>query len=294
MKPLSNTRAVSRWSTAIPAALMLTLAAPAALAETGTFSSAGVPIHFVDEGMGETVIYLHGFAGSSAIWSATGLLPLDGFRTIAYDARGHGQSGKPQDTVAYGQELVEDVIRLMDERGIEAAHLVGYSMGAETALSLVAEYPDRVLSVVAAGSGWSGETEAQTYGFIAGALSDSETFADFMTAMAPADEEMPPEAAAMMMELLGAHGIDPMQSAAPLAAVSAALPDIISIPATDLAAISVPVLGITGANDPERANVEALAGAISDIQLVVIPEADHLTAPVSPEFAAAVTSFLQQ
>ncbi len=297
MKSLSNTRPArcktSRWVYAIPVTLMLAYAAQAS-SETGSFDSAGVPLHYTDQGEGEAVIYLHGFAGSSDMWSAVGLLPLEGFRTVSYDARGHGISGKPLDASAYGEELVEDVIRLMDDRGIEAAHLVGYSMGAETALALVTAYPDRVLSVVAAGSGWSGEEEAQAYGFIAGALAEADTFADFMGAMSPPGEELPPEAAEMMMQLLGAHGIDPMQDAAPLAVLSAALPEIISIEASQLATVSVPVLGIAGAEDPERANVEALAEVVSDFEVLVIDGADHLTAPVSPEFAAAITSFLQQ
>lgn len=275
-------------------ALALSLAALSTpvLAETGEIQSAGVPIHFIDEGEGETVVYLHGFAGSSDLWSAVGLLPLDGFRTIAFDARGHGQSGKPDDQSAYGTELVEDVIRLMDARGVEQAHIVGYSMGAETALKLATEHHDRVLSVVAAGSGWSTEAEVQTYGFVASALGEAATFGDFMVAMAPPGEELSPEMQAAMGELLAVHGIDPGQPAAPLAAVAASLPEIIGLDSASLATITVPVLGIAGENDPERPNVEALAEGLPAINVRIIPGADHLTAPVSPDFAQAVTTFL--
>ena len=277
---------------AAAAALALTLSlSPAALAETGTFESAGVPLHFVDEGEGEPVIYLHGFAGSSTLWSAAGLMPLEGFRTIAFDARGHGKSGKPEAVADYGDALVDDVIRLMDARGVTAAHVVGYSMGAETALKLATTHPERVLSVVAAGSGWSGDEEAQAYGFIAGALGEVGSFGEFMVAMSPPDQELPPEAQAAMMELLGAHGIDPAQPSAPLAAVAAGLPEIISIEATALEAVNVPLLGIAGADDPERGNVEALA-ALPNATVTIIPETDHLTAPVTPAFAAVITGFL--
>lgn len=273
-------------------ALSLALLSSAAVAETGQLDSNGVPIHFIDEGSGEPVIFLHGFAGSSDLWPTVGLLPLDGFRTIAFDARGHGKSGKPTDPAAYGRELVDDVIRLMDARGVEAAHIVGYSMGAETALALATEHGDRVLSIVAGGSGWSGEAEAQSYGFIASALAESGSFGEFMAAMAPPDQELPPDAAAAMMELLGAHGIDPAQLAAPLAAVAAGLPEIISIEASALGSVAVPVLGITGENDPERANVEALAEALPTVTITVVAGADHLTTPVMPAFVEAVTSFL--
>ena len=252
-------------------ALSLAALSTPVLAETGEIQSAGVPIHFIDEGEGETVVYLHGFAGSSDLWSAVGLLPLDGFRTIAFDARGHGQSGKPDDQSAYGTELVEDVIRLMDARGVEQAHIVGYSMGAETALKLATEHHDRVLSVVAAGSGWSTEAEVQTYGFVASALSEAATFGDFMVAMAPPGEELSPEMQAAMGEL-AVHGIDPGQPAAPLAAVAASLPEIIGLDSASLATITVPVLGIAGENDPERPNVEALAEGLPAINVRIIPE----------------------
>lgn len=275
------------------AALGLTLnLSSTALAETSTFDSAGVPLHVVDEGNGETIVLLHGFAGSSDLWAAAGLMPLEGFRTIAFDARGHGRSGKPEASTDYGTALVDDVIRLMDARGVDAAHIVGYSMGAETALRLVTAHPDRVLSVVAAGSGWSGATEAQTYGFIASTLAEVDSFGAFMAAMAPPDQELPADAQAAMMGVLTAHGIDPAQASAPLAAAAAGLPEIISIEATALEAISVPVLGIAGANDPERANVEALAEAIPAARVTVIEAADHLTAPLAPAFAAAITDFL--
>ncbi len=300
MQAFTNTivnKAQSRFrSTALtaPLAAALAVVSPVAMAETGTFESAGVPIHFVDEGTGEAVIFLHGFAGASSMWSAVGLLPLEGFRTIAFDARGHGQSGKPEGADAYGEELVNDVIRLMDERGVAEAHIVGYSMGAETALRLAAEYPDRVLSVVAAGSGWSGAVEAESYGFIGMALAEADTFGGFMGAMSPPGEEMSEEMAAAMMGLLGAHGIDPMQPAAPLSAVASAMFEIISLEADELARITVPVLGIAGENDPERPNVEALAEAFPEMTVVIVPEADHLTAPLAPVFAETIRAFLAE
>ncbi len=270
----------------------LALLSTDAMAEEGTISSDGVAIHFADEGAGETVVFLHSFAGSSKLWPASGLMPLDGFRTIAIDARGHGDSGKPESVDAYGMEMIEDVVAVMDARGVASAHVVGYSMGAETALKLAVTHPDRVSSLVVAGSGWSGEEEAGLYGFIAGALSEVDSFGDFMAAMSPPEEELPPEAAEAMGALIAAHGMDPAQAAAPLAAVSASLSEIISLDTTELATIEVPVLGIAGSEDPESGNVAKLAEALPEFTFVSIEGADHLAAPLTPEFAAAVTSFL--
>ena len=52
-----------------------------------------------------------------------------GYRVIALDCRGHGQSGKPQDPGQYGLEMVRDVVRLLDHLNVERAHVVGYAMG---------------------------------------------------------------------------------------------------------------------------------------------------------------------
>lgn len=290
--PISISRRLRKLVFAAPLGLAVAFSPLAALAETGIHNADGVDLHFVDEGTGEAVIYLHGFAGSSDMWSAVGLLPLEGFRTVAFDARGHGRSDKPEEAGDYGARLVEDVIGLMNARGIEQAHIVGYSMGAETALALAANHHDRVLSVVAAGSGLSGEPEAQAYGFIAGALAEVDTFGSFMASMAPPDQELPPEAQAAMLDLLSAHGIDPGQPAASLAAVAASLPEIISLDAKILGTIEVPVLGIAGEEDPERGNIEALVDALPSATVTVIAGTDHLTAPVDPEFAQAVTAFL--
>ncbi len=262
-----------------------------ASAEEGTFLSDGVALHYTDEGTGPAVVLLHAFAGTSALWRSNGLLPLDGFRTLAFDARGHGDSAKPIDPDAYGAELVDDVIRLMDARGIEKAHIVGYSMGAETALKLATEHPERLLSLVIAGSGWSGETEAQVYGSVSDALGSGETFGDFMAAMPAGDmtEEQQMSAFAMLMS----HGISPEQAAAPLAATAASMGELIHLGADELAAIPFSVLGLAGEADEERGNVERLSGAISDFTYVMIPEADHLSTPLTPMFTEAVTGFLR-
>lgn len=266
----------------------------AVFADQGSFASDGVEIHYTDEGTGPAVVYLHALGGTSTLWESAGLAPLDGRRTITFDARGHGASDKPTGADAYGARMVDDLAALLEDRGIDAAHIVGYSMGAETALAFAVEHPERVLSLTVAGSGWSGEVQAGTYGFVAQALSGSATFGGFMAAVAPKGVELTPEAQAGMMALLTGHGIDPRQQTAPLAAAAAAMPEIIDLTAEDLARFDFPVLGLAGEADEERANVEKLASGIADYRFVMIPEADHLMAPLSPVFAEAVREFLTE
>ncbi|MFV2052257.1 alpha/beta fold hydrolase [Aliiroseovarius sp. YM-037] len=265
----------------------------AAQADEGTFVSDGVPLHYTDQGTGSAVVMLHAFAGSSVLWASNGLMPLDGFRVISFDARGHGESCKPTEADAYGTQMVDDVIRIMDDRGVETAHIVGYSMGAETALKLATTYPDRVLSLVVAGSGWSGEAEAQTYGFIADALGGVATFGDFMVAMAPDGNATSEEDMRTGIAMLSAHGISPDQDAAPLAATAGAMHEVIGLSSATLSAIDVPVLGIAGETDEERKNVARLGDAIPDFSFVMIPDADHLSAPLAPLFTQTVSAFLK-
>jgi pimeloyl-ACP methyl ester carboxylesterase len=121
------------------------------------FDSAGVKIHYTVQGAGEPVILIHGLHSSSRInWELPGTIRFlaEHFRVIAMDCRGHGQSGKPEAEDAYGMNMVEDVVRLMDHLGIQKARVVGYSMGAMIAIKLAVTHPQRVAGVVLGGMGW--------------------------------------------------------------------------------------------------------------------------------------------
>src|SRR5258706_4988602 len=118
------------------------------------FSSDGVKIHYVDVGTGDPVFLLHGNGGSLQEFVNSGLLSSlqRDFRVIAFDARGHGKSDKPHDPRAYGREMSLDVLRLMDHLGIQKAHLVGYSMGAQTVAHLIVIKPERFASAILGGA----------------------------------------------------------------------------------------------------------------------------------------------
>jgi Predicted hydrolases or acyltransferases (alpha/beta hydrolase superfamily) len=110
--------------------VLLLLLSVTANAEDGTFDSKGVKIHFRILGQGEPVFLIHGFTGTLESWNK---LASDLARThfvVSLDCRGHGKSDKPHDPKAYGTEMVEDVVRLMDNLRIPKAHVIGYSMGA--------------------------------------------------------------------------------------------------------------------------------------------------------------------
>src|SRR6185312_13393186 len=124
------------------------------------FDSDGVEIAYIDEGEGEPLLLIHGFASNvAANWVDPGwvrTLTQSGRRVIAYDNRGHGRSEKLYDPDMYGAPLMaEDGRRLLDHLGIMRADVLGYSMGARIAAFLALTHPDRVGRLVFGGLGFS-------------------------------------------------------------------------------------------------------------------------------------------
>ncbi len=123
-----------------------------------SFESDGVGIAYSEEGEGEPILLIHGFASNvAANWRNTGWLTTltsAGRRVIAFDNRGHGQSEKLYDPSRYGApSMAEDARRLLDHLGIARADVMGYSMGARIATFLLLQHPERVRSAILAGVG---------------------------------------------------------------------------------------------------------------------------------------------
>ena len=109
-------------------------------------SAPEIGTHFVDRGNGEAVVMVHGFSQTHAAWLQTPLYEVlvRDHRVIAVDLRGHGDSYKPHDELAYGANLHMDLVKLLDHLDIDKAHFVGFSLGANVVGDLVVSRPDRV------------------------------------------------------------------------------------------------------------------------------------------------------
>src|SRR4029077_2457748 len=123
-----------------------------------SFSHDGVEIAFLDEGDGEPVVLVHGFASNKEVnWVAPGwvtALKRAGRRVIAFDNSGHGASTKLYDPAAYHSAIMaEDVGALIDHLGLPRAGVMGYSMGARNMVFLALAKPERVRSAVLGGVG---------------------------------------------------------------------------------------------------------------------------------------------
>lgn len=127
-----------------------------------SFQSDGTAIAYLDapatSGAGDPILLIHGFASNHAVnwvntqWVTT--LTRAGFRVIALDNRGHGESGKPHDPSKYDSVIMaEDARRLLDHLGLDRADIMGYSMGARITAVLALHHPDRVRSALLGGLG---------------------------------------------------------------------------------------------------------------------------------------------
>ncbi len=107
-------------------------------------------LYVTEAGEGTPVVLLHGLTATNRyVVMGSKALERSGHRVIAYDARAHGQSDPAPDPQAYRYEdLRDDLVRVMDERGIERAVLAGASMGAHTILRLALEQPERAAALV--------------------------------------------------------------------------------------------------------------------------------------------------
>src|ERR1700689_5852060 len=120
------------------------------------FDSKGVQIHFEEQGSGDAVVLVHGFASRAEHNWAGDWIPARArhYRVVALDCRGHGDSGKPHDPAAYaGETMGDDVIRLLDHLGIKRALIMGYSMGGRIVTGLLMLHPERLRAAVLGGIG---------------------------------------------------------------------------------------------------------------------------------------------
>ncbi len=102
-------------------------------------------------GDGPAVLLLHGLTATRRyVLHGSAGVERAGFRVIAYDARGHGESSPAHDPAAYTYaHLARDAVSVLDACGADRAVLVGQSMGAATAAAVALGWPTRVAGLVA-------------------------------------------------------------------------------------------------------------------------------------------------
>ncbi len=244
-----------------------------------SFDSDGVRIAYLDEGEGEPILLIHGFAsniGANWIdpqWVRT--LTQAGRRVIALDNRGHGESDKLYEPERYGApEMAEDARRLLDHLGIERADVLGYSMGARIAAFLAFAHPERVRSVIFGGLGINMVRGMIGSGPLAKALE------------APRLEDVTNDTARSFR-------IFAEQTKSDLKALAACMRGPREkVPPEKLGEITVPVLVAVGSKDVIGGSGAALAELIPSAQFLEITGRDHMKAVGDSRFKQGVLDFL--
>lgn len=124
-------------------------------------SADGTTIAYEVKGEGIPVLFIHEFAGDMSSWEGQVEELSAEFKCIRYAARGYHPSEIPEPGSYSQQHAVQDVLAVLDAEGIEAAHIVGLSMGGYTTANITASHPDRVLSATVAGCGWGSDPDTR-------------------------------------------------------------------------------------------------------------------------------------
>lgn len=115
-------------------------------------------VHYEVFGHGRPVLFLHGWLGSWRYWYPTIEVVSNHFRTYSLDFWGFGDSRRQQRTPESIQNYSDQVIRFLDELGIDKVTLVGHSMGGMVALKTAINYPKRITRVAAVGAPINGDS----------------------------------------------------------------------------------------------------------------------------------------
>jgi pimeloyl-ACP methyl ester carboxylesterase len=249
-----------------------------------TFNSDGVEIAYSDQGSpdaaGDPILLLHGFASSAKTnWVEPGwvsFLVREGFRVVAYDARGHGMSGKPHRPEDYAQpHMPEDARRLLDHLSIARAHVMGYSMGARMTAFLTLRHPERVRSAIFGGLGIN----------MVRGLSGTQEIAAGLEAASTAEIADP--VARTFRAFAEQTGGDLKALSACMRSARAALT------AEMVVQIRCPVLVVVGTADSIGGSARELADLIPGAKAVAVERRDHMRTVGDRAYKEAVLAFLK-
>ena len=246
-----------------------------------SFHNGEVEIAYLDEGEGDPILLVHGFASTRNVnwvypaWVSE--LKKNGRRVIALDNRGHGDSGKLYDPALYEvATMAGDVTALMDHLGLERADVMGYSLGSRMTAVLALKQPQRLRSAILGGIG-IGLIEGGGPGENVAAALDAPSLDDVSdpvgrTFRAFADQTRS-DRLALAACLRGSRRLMTRDEAA---------------------AIAVPVLIAVGTTDEIAGSAQALGEIIPGSEVLDIPNRDHMRAVGDRVYKTGVLEFLSR
>lgn len=245
------------------------------------FSHDGFELAFIDEGEGDPVLLIHGFASTHFVnWVAPGWVKTlrdAGYRAIALDNRGHGQSTKSHEAADYTPEkMAGDAAALLDHLGLARAHVMGYSMGARVSAFTALEHPEKVATLILGGLG---------IGMIEG-VGEWDEIAEALTADDPATIE---SERGRMFRTFADQTKSDRQALAACISTSREL-----LSAEQVGRISQPTLVAVGTRDDIAGAPEPLAELLPNGVPFAIERRDHMLAVGDRSFKARALAFLEE
>jgi pimeloyl-ACP methyl ester carboxylesterase len=252
-----------------------------------------VQLYTRDVGGGTPLVLLHAYPLSSAMWLAQREGLAARFRVITPDLRGFGGSPLGTDEPSI-DAMADDVAALLDTLGISRAIVGGLSMGGYVTLAFCRRHPDRVLGAVLADTKATADADGAREARIGMAerLEAEENVSVLVDDLLP--RLVGPTTMRQRALVYGrVRGL--VQSTPPLAAAWAQRAMAARLDSTGaLAEFRTPTLVLHGAEDMiiTEDDARAMAGALPNAELIMIPGSGHLTAVEQPQlFNDAVTEF---
>jgi pimeloyl-ACP methyl ester carboxylesterase len=246
-----------------------------------SFHNGDVEIAYLDEGEGDPILLVHGFASTKNVnwvypaWVSE--LRKNGRRVIALDNRGHGDSAKFYDPEAYHiGTMAGDVTALMDHLNIARADIMGYSMGSRMTALLALHHPGRLRSAILGGIG-IGLIEGGGPGENVAAALEADSLEQVTdpvgrTFRAFADQTRS-DRRALAACLRGSRRL---------------------LTRDEAAGITVPVLIAVGTTDEIAGSAQALGKIIPGAEVLDIPNRDHKRAVGDKVYKAGVLDYLSR
>jgi pimeloyl-ACP methyl ester carboxylesterase len=244
-----------------------------------SFKNGDVEIAYLDEGAGEPIVLVHGFASTKEVnWVQPGWVSaLAARRVVALDNRGHGASSKLYDAAAYHSvAMAGDVRALLDHLQIERADIMGYSMGARITAFLAVKHAERVRSAILGGLG----------GRLVEGVGLPESIAEALEAPSLDDVQDP---TGRMFRAFAEQTKSDLRALAACIRGSRQ-----TLTREEVGAIRAPVVVAVGTKDLVAGSAQALAALIPGARALDIPNRDHMLAVGDKVYKAGVIDFLNQ
>jgi pimeloyl-ACP methyl ester carboxylesterase len=241
----------------------------------------GVPLVYRETGQGRPLILIHGFTASGLLmlqYGPAAALAGHGYRVIAPDLRGHGDSARPHDPAAYPPDvLADDGLALIDWLGLSPGSfdLAGYSLGGKVVLRLLARGA-RPAHAVVAGQG------LDALDAVSSRTGGHRQLLARMASGAPFEPGTPDALAA---QWITDRGGDPL-------AMSLVLDSFTQTTPAALRPVTVPTLVVVGDKDPRGDTAEDLAASLGNGHVARVP-GDHGGALLASELTAEILDFLR-